>query len=122
MRINRYLPLALLALTFSWAACNSDVKNEAKTPWTAKERQDFRDGCFLSARFSFEQMKQNVDSVDLITICNCTADDIESQYNFAAAKRIPKAKINEILEKALAKCAPEVMFKQAVDSSVKSTN
>ena len=106
---------AVFALSLS--ACGGDTESDTKTAWTAKERKVFREGCFLSARFSFEQLKQQVDSADIVTICNCTADEVESQYNFAAAKRIPKAEIHKIIGDALVKCAPEAALDQNADTT-----
>lgn len=114
MKYSYLLAAGAIILNIS---CDNDAANEPKKAWTTKERKEFRDGCFLSARFSFEQLKQNVDSADIVNICDCTADEIEAQHNFAAAKRIPKAEINKILEKALEKCAPQVMEQRDADTA-----
>lgn len=113
--MKRFYMLAAGTMILS-ISCGNDAANEPKKPWTEKERKEFRDGCFLSARFSFEQMKQAVDSADIVSICDCTADEIEAQHNFAAAKRIPKAEVNKILEKALEKCAPQAMEPETMDT------
>ncbi len=109
MKYSSWKIIGMLLIATISSACGGGENNDAKKPWTAKEKQEFKDGCFLSTRFSLEQMKQAADSANIVSICACTADEIESQYNFEAAKRIPKAEINKILEKALAKCAPEAM-------------
>ncbi len=109
------LPLTLCAFLLS--SCGTQPENQEKKAWTDSQKKEFKDNCFTSTRFSFEQMGKPLDAARISTICDCTAQQLESQYNYDAATRIPKAKVQEILKTALEKCAPDVMDTSGIDSS-----
>ncbi|RYD97336.1 MAG: hypothetical protein EOP54_11215 [Sphingobacteriales bacterium] len=112
--IKSALSFAFLALVLS--SCGNQTEEQEKKAWTAPQKKEFKDNCFTSTRFSFEQMGKHLDSARISTICDCTAFEIESQYNYDAASRIPKAKIQAILGAALQKCAPDMMDAPDTDS------
>lgn len=102
--------------TLTLSACGSRQDQGPKEAWTAEQKKEFKDNCFTSTRFSFEQMGKQLDSTRISTICDCTAAELESKYNYGAASRIPKAEIQSILKAALEKCAPDVMNAPDTDS------
>ncbi|GEM_PF-1285180 len=112
--IKSALSFALLALTLS--SCGNQPENQEKKAWTEAQKKEFKDNCFTSTRFSFEQIGKPLDAARINTICDCTALELESQYNYEATKRIPKAKVQEILRAALEKCAPDIMETPDADS------
>lgn len=112
--IKSALSLAVFALALS--SCGSQPENQEKKAWTDAQKKEFKDNCFTSTRFSFEQMGKRLDSSRISTICDCTALELERQYNYDATSRIPKAKIQSILSAALEKCAPDMMDAPDIDS------
>lgn len=106
--------VAFFALMLS--SCGNRQDQAPKAAWTAEQKKEFKDNCFTSTRFSFEQMGKRLDSARIVTICDCTATEIESKYNYGAASRIPKAEIQSILKAALEKCAPDAMSAPNTDS------
>lgn len=112
--IKSALYFALFTLPLS--SCGNQPEQQEKKAWTAAQKQEFKDNCFTSTRFSFEQMGKPLDAARINTICDCTAQQLESQYNYNATKRIPKAEVQEILKAALDKCAPDVMETPNTDS------
>lgn len=108
--------LALIALSF--CSCGDQPGQQEKKAWTATQKKVFKDNCFTSTRFSFEQMGKPLDATRINMICDCTALELESQYNYEATKRIPKAKVQEILRIALEKCAPDLTGTPTTDSVV----
>lgn len=113
--IKSALYFTLFALPLS--SCGNQPEQQEKKAWTAAQKKEFKDNCFTSTRFSFEQMGKPLDAARIGTICDCTAQQLESQYNYDAATRIPKAKVQDILKAALEKCAPDVMETPNIDSS-----
>ncbi|MBL7707117.1 MAG: hypothetical protein JNM21_16350 [Taibaiella sp.] len=105
--IKSALYFSLFSLALS--SCGNQPQHQEKKAWTDAQRKEFKDNCFTSTRFSFEQMGKPLDAARISTICDCTAQQLESQYSYDAAKRIPKAKVQDILKTALEKCAPGVM-------------
>lgn len=101
--------LYFVLFAFGLSSCGNQAGQQEKKAWTDAQKKEFKDNCFTSTRFSFEQMGKPLDAARIGTICDCTAQQLESQYNYDAAKRIPKAKIQDILKAALEKCAPDVM-------------
>lgn len=109
--------LCFIAIAFTLSSCGSSEPQE-KEAWTDAQKKEFKDNCFTSTRFSFQQMGKPLADAQINTICDCTAQEIESQYSYKAASRIPKAKVQEILSAALEKCAPDVMAQAAADTIV----
>lgn len=107
MKNTLYLSIISSGILALMSSCKNGHPSDELVPWTETERKQFEQECYLSASFSFEQLEQNVDSAEVVRICSCTADEISSQYSYKAAKRLPKAKVNEILGQALEKCSPE---------------
>lgn len=111
--------LAIISFSSSLLiGCGSSNDESVKTPWTEKEKGEFAHNCFTSTRFSLAQMKIVATEAQIKEVCDCTANTIEAEYNFDAAKRIPKAKVESILSAALQKCAPELMKHPAADSVI----
>lgn len=101
---------------FLLSSCGTQPENQERKAWTNAQKKEFKDNCFTSTRFSFEQMGKALNDSRINTICDCTSQQLESQYNYDATKRIPKAKVQEILKVALEKCAPDVMDTPDTDS------
>lgn len=115
--MNLIKPVFVFALApLFLSACGNRSDQGPKEAWTAEQKKEFKDNCFTSTRFSFEQMGKQLDSTHISNICDCTAAEIESKYNYGAASRIPKAEIQSILKAALEKCAPDVMNAPNTDS------
>jgi molecular chaperone GrpE (heat shock protein) len=116
MRAPLYFIATALIAAVVLNSCGAQPNQTERKPWTEEEHSEFAHNCFTSTRFSLSQMKIAATEAQIKEVCDCTARSIEAEYNFDAAKRIPKKKVESILSEALQKCAPELMNPSTTDT------
>ncbi|MEM6894479.1 MAG: hypothetical protein AAF554_12370 [Bacteroidota bacterium] len=108
---NIIIGFALLMFTMTTSCKDTSAlssNSEKKQGWTQKERTNFLEGCFSSAKTSFEKGGQTPDKELITKICICAGKELEAKYgSFEEMSKVNSEEMRNIMVNATKKCASE---------------